>query len=1150
MKKRILSILLSVIMLLGMLPVTALPALAETGEVEYLKLYNSSSGQTIGDADVPTYYYVDSDITCMAEDAGVSGLSIRDWAEVHIVVEKGATLTCIGAAGSGISIGGGAGIEVPEHATLYLEGEGSVIAKGGAGANGADGDQGQGGYFKGHFDIIMLGTAYDYYGGNGGRGGNGGAGAGAGIGTVGGVGGVGGIGGQGDGGTCEKDHMRVTTGEKGYHGAKAKPAGTVRTSRTVKLTAVGGAYGKGGNSTISSGLKYLDYYQYNCTAVPGCSGGGGQGGGAGASVGNGGQGGGGGTGGNGSPAIFRYGNDFFDVKLYTGYGGGNTDGNYIEESNMGQGGEKFILSKNNYVFNEKDDYPYLELKFGAAGGTDGVEHVHTFDENGCCIVCTKPVWLIEDGVLLEYNGFGGTIVIPEEVTKIADNVFSGNKTVTDIVFPSALEEIGSSAFQETILKNIDIPASVKAIGDNAFRDCISLKNVTVNWTDEDKIATLQDDAFTGIASDCVLSVPTGTAQLYKNNAVWSKFSLISDTVLYMAYDPESKTFVQKVTPAAPTALTSTDESLTLSDEWYAVDGEVTVGERITVSGNVNLVLKDGCKLTLDQGLEIFANSNLHSSLTIYAQAKGTGELVMPGVSENFAGIGISDFATLNIHGGIIEAYGGKYAAGIGGGYQYRGGTVTVYGGSVTARGYSGGSGIGNGSYSNGCSSFTIYGGKVYAYGSGDNAAGISGNVTVNGGEVNTNNTIGGTDSKVVINDGKVTIESDRGVIGGNNSTVEINGGDIKVGNNITIGVEHFYGHDAEITIRGGNIDASCFYYPAIGGNTNRVYVNIYGGNIKAQSTGQDAIVATSVTVYPDAEECERFTLKDFSGNVLSGSPVTAEKDITSLLSENREIQIDLVYEHTFTGDYVNHGDGTHSRKCSVCGVLNDASNHTFANHNCVCGATNDHDFKGEYKDNGDGTHSRKCTQCDEYGATSNHTFDNHTCVCGAKTAEAIAAALLELDNAAKNTVADKSKAIANEAKPLIENAQSADEANAVLSEALTKIASEEKTLADAKTAAKAAIDKAAGTNQSAEMQKIVSEVKAAIDNAKSLEEVEKAKQEGLKAIEAQKQAEKPTEPEKPSGKCPKCGGTHADNFFGKIACFFNRVINWFKNLFK
>ena len=32
--------------------------------------------------------------------------------------------------------------------------------------------------------------------------------------------------------------------------------------------------------------------------------------------------------------------------------------------------------------------------------------------------------------------------------------------------------------------------------------------------------------------------------------------------------------------------------------------------------------------------------------------------------------------------------------------------------------------------------------------------------------------------------------------------------------------------------------------------------------------------------------------------------------------------------------------------------------------------------------------------------------------------------------------------------------------------------------------------------------------------------------------------------------CEKCGTEHKDNFWGKIVCFFRRIINFFKNLFQ
>ncbi|MBQ0108992.1 MAG: leucine-rich repeat domain-containing protein [Clostridiales bacterium] len=876
MKKRIIGILLTAFMLIGIIPFSAISVFAETGEIEYLKLHDTQYGLEIGEYDTVSYYYVDSDITCTADEAGVSGISIPDWSEVHIFVEKGVTLTCKGGDAT-LEVGGGAGIEVPEHAKLYLEGEGTVIATGGKAADGANGDYGGGGSF--YSEEVFFMVFHDYcYGGNGGNGGHGGGGAGAGIGTAGGAGSKGGAGGKGDGGDADEDHLNVTEGERGLNGVTANPVGTVRTSPTVKLTTTGGARGNGGTSKFNEFLIRL-VTGANSTGVPGCPGGGGQGGGAGASVGTGGRGGGGGAGGNGSPAIYNSGDGFYGAKLYFGYGGGNTDGNYVEGSNMGQGGDEYILR----VYNDgglMPNYPYPVRNFGGAGGTDGVEHTHTFDEDDCCIVCAKPVFLIEDGVLLEYNGFGGNLIIPDGVTKIADNVFAENKTVTGIVFPATLEEIGDSAFQGTLLTSIDIPASVKAIGYNAFQNCTNLQNVTVHWTEADEIVTPQGSAFTGIASDCVLSVPSNTAQLYKNNTVWSKFSLINDTMLYMAYDTELKTFVQQASPVAPTELTSSDDAVTLPGGWY-VAGDATIGGSLTFEGDAFIILESGATLTVNGG--IIAGGDL----TFYAQTTtldDMGGVHVPGTAgDGISGINCSGKA-LNIHGGKIEVYGGRYAAGIGGVERADGGNVTVYDGYVKAQSKADGAGIGGGNGGAG-GKFTIYGGKVVANGSnssgiGGGRSGAGGEIVINGGEVETNGNIGGgyehgslgVTTKVTINDCKITVSCDYSVIGGSNSTVEINGGEIKTVYG-AIGVGNG-GSNAVVTIRGGIIDAWNYYYPAIGGSDDEVYVNIYGGNIKAKSSSKDAIVATEVNICPDDEKCEQFTVKDFSDNELTDAPIT------------------------------------------------------------------------------------------------------------------------------------------------------------------------------------------------------------------------------------------------------------------------------------
>ena len=108
--------------------------------------------------------------------------------------------------------------------------------------------------------------------------------------------------------------------------------------------------------------------------------------------------------------------------------------------------------------------------------------------------------------------------------------------------------------------------------------------------------------------------------------------------------------------------------------------------------------------------------------------------------------GTGEGERIAINGGVVEAIGGSYAAGIGGGMSGVGGCIEINGGSVTATGSSGGAGIGSGygSTSDG-NRIIISGGKIYANGStsGDKGSagiggghlGAGGSITISGAEV-------------------------------------------------------------------------------------------------------------------------------------------------------------------------------------------------------------------------------------------------------------------------------------------------------------------------------------------------------------------------------------------------------------------------------
>ena len=147
--------------------------------------------------------------------------------------------------------------------------------------------------------------------------------------------------------------------------------------------------------------------------------------------------------------------------------------------------------------------------------------------------------------------------------------------------------------------------------------------------------------------------------------------------------------------------------------WYVAKGTVEIDGRVTVSGDVNLILADDAQLTVKGGIEVSGDN----SLTVYAQSTGDdmGKLLADASEEyGCAGIGGGYFGSglnITVSGGAVTATGGKFGAGIGGGYSGSGSDITISGGAVTATGASGGAGIGGGIFETG-SNIKITGGAL------------------------------------------------------------------------------------------------------------------------------------------------------------------------------------------------------------------------------------------------------------------------------------------------------------------------------------------------------------------------------------------------------------------------------------------------------
>lgn len=171
--------------------------------------------------------------------------------------------------------------------------------------------------------------------------------------------------------------------------------------------------------------------------------------------------------------------------------------------------------------------------------------------------------------------------------------------------------------------------------------------------------------------------------------------------------------------AATTAVTYVDENgkeetadcqpissgtTTLNTGWYFVDDSTSnINSRITISGDVTLVLANQGPLTVKGGIEVPQNS----SLTIYkAPGYAVGFLYVEGVTDGNAGIGgnsgkVNGTITIN-SAFILNSTGANGAAGIGTGKDATSGqpgkiTINSIGFSAAINGPQGGAGIGPGS---------------------------------------------------------------------------------------------------------------------------------------------------------------------------------------------------------------------------------------------------------------------------------------------------------------------------------------------------------------------------------------------------------------------------------------------------------------------
>lgn len=189
----------------------------------------------------------------------------------------------------------------------------------------------------------------------------------------------------------------------------------------------------------------------------------------------------------------------------------------------------------------------------------------------------------------------------------------------------------------------------------------------------------------------------------------------------------------------------------LARDWYIDDGDITIsatenGQTVsqgnTTEADVAPVIKQRESSTsTDRVIKVIAEEDATANVTLDGvnidtskttsvigrdqaalRTEGDGDVNIELDGDNYlkssfashaAGLNKGNSGTLTINdednNGELEAVGGYYSAGIGGGYHSSASDITITGGTITARGASGGAGIGGGAYGGTGSDISISG---------------------------------------------------------------------------------------------------------------------------------------------------------------------------------------------------------------------------------------------------------------------------------------------------------------------------------------------------------------------------------------------------------------------------------------------------------
>ena len=139
-------------------------------------------------------------------------------------------------------------------------------------------------------------------------------------------------------------------------------------------------------------------------------------------------------------------------------------------------------------------------------------HGNLYNESKAFIYEDNVLFNKNKTTLIAYIAKETNYTIPNSVTTIGNQAFSGCNSLTNINISNSVTTIGWAAFSDCdSLTSINIPNSVTTIGNGAFRDCKSLTSINI----PNSVTTIGKDVFWGCKSLTSINIPNSVTTIGK-----------------------------------------------------------------------------------------------------------------------------------------------------------------------------------------------------------------------------------------------------------------------------------------------------------------------------------------------------------------------------------------------------------------------------------------------------------------------------------------------------------------------------------------------------------------------------------------------------------------------------------------------------------